>query len=69
MLLATCATNDIVNYVLPFIQKSISSANWKERDAAVMAFGMMKIFNVAALFAHKFVYLACESGSQGNTFS
>jgi len=39
MLLATCATNDIVNHVLPFIHQSISSHDWKLRDAAVMAFG------------------------------
>ncbi|XP_065052076.1 importin subunit beta-1-like [Rhopilema esculentum] len=39
MLLATCTTNDIVNHVLPFIHNSITSSNWKQRDAAVMAFG------------------------------
>ena len=39
MLLATCATNDIVNHVLPFIYQSINSPDWKLRDAAVMAFG------------------------------
>ncbi len=43
MLLAGCAMNDIVNYVLPFIRESITNTDWKYRDAAVMAFGKILI--------------------------
>ena len=39
MLLASCCANDIIPFVLPFIQSNIQSAEWKARDAAVMAFG------------------------------
>ncbi|KAL5279085.1 KPNB1 family protein [Megaselia abdita] len=39
MLLATCCEDDIVPYVLPFIQGNIKSPNWRFRDAAVMVFG------------------------------
>lgn len=44
MLMATCTGNDIVNHVLPFIRDSISNADWKFRDAAVMAFGKYNLF-------------------------
>ncbi len=43
MLLAGCATNDIVNHVLPFVTESISNTDWRFRDAAVMAFGKQSI--------------------------
>jgi len=39
MLLASCCANDIIPHVLPFIEGNIQNADWKHRDAAVMAFG------------------------------
>lgn len=39
MLLASCCDNEIVQFVLPFIQSNLQSTEWKLRDAAVMAFG------------------------------
>ncbi|PSN48037.1 Importin subunit beta-1 [Blattella germanica] len=38
MLLATCCEDDIVPYVLPFVKDNIKSADWRYRDAALMAF-------------------------------
>ncbi|XP_043211672.1 importin subunit beta-1-like isoform X2 [Amphibalanus amphitrite] len=39
MLLASCVEDDIVPHVLPFVTQHIKSADWKFRDAALMAFG------------------------------
>jgi importin subunit beta-1 len=39
MLMATCCEDDIIQHVLPFILEHIKSADWRYRDAAVMAFG------------------------------
>ncbi len=39
MLMATCCEDDVVPHVLPFVKDNITSADWKIRDAAVMAFG------------------------------
>ncbi|XP_073825652.1 importin subunit beta Fs(2)Ket [Musca autumnalis] len=39
MLLATCCEDEIVPHVFPFIKDNIESADWRFRDAAVMAFG------------------------------
>lgn len=39
MLLATCCENDIIPHVVPFINEQISNADWRYRDAAVMALG------------------------------
>ncbi|CAB0002025.1 unnamed protein product [Nesidiocoris tenuis] len=39
MLLATCCEDNIVQYVLPFVQQNIKSTDWRYRDAALMAFG------------------------------
>ena len=39
MLLASCCGNDVVDHVLPFVKDNIQQADWKLRDAAVMAFG------------------------------
>jgi len=39
MLLASCCTNDVVSHVMPFVEPRIVSPDWKQRDAAVMAFG------------------------------
>ena len=44
MLLATCTEDDIVAHVLPFVKDNIKSANWRSRDAAIMAFGTFQIF-------------------------
>ena len=41
MLLANCAENTIIQYVLPFVNENIKNANWQFREAAVMAFGSM----------------------------
>ncbi|ORY86291.1 karyopherin Kap95 [Protomyces lactucae-debilis] len=38
-LFAQCAEGVIVQPVLQFIESKVSSSNWKEREAAVMAFG------------------------------
>lgn len=38
-LFAQCARDDIVEYAVPFIEGNISSENWHDREAAVMAFG------------------------------
>ena len=39
MLMANCCEDAIVNEVLPFVTKHIGDADWRYRDAAVMAFG------------------------------
>lgn len=39
MLLATCCEDLVVGHVLPFINENIHAADWKKRDAAIMAFG------------------------------
>lgn len=39
MLLAQCCENDVVAPVLAFVQANFQSADWKDRDAAIMAFG------------------------------
>ena len=39
MLLSSCVEDDIIGYVMPFINENIKSTNWQFRDAAVMAFG------------------------------
>ncbi|XP_076458864.1 importin subunit beta-1-like [Babylonia areolata] len=39
MLMATCCEDDVVQHVLPFIKENIRHADWRHRDAAVMAFG------------------------------
>lgn len=38
-LLASCTGNQIVPHVLPFVKENILNADWKFREAAVMAFG------------------------------
>lgn len=38
MLLASCCEDDIVNHVLPFVQKNVTNENWQYREAALMAF-------------------------------
>lgn len=44
MLLATCCEDDIVPHVLPFVRENISSEDWRFRDAALMAYGVLSIF-------------------------
>jgi importin subunit beta-1 len=39
MLLAQCTEDDILSKVIPFVEKNITSPDWKFRDAAVMALG------------------------------
>ena len=39
MLLATCCQDDIVPHVLPFVKENIKHADWRLRDASIMAFG------------------------------
>lgn len=39
-LMASCCENDIVPRVLPFVDQHLQNADWKFRDAAVMALGM-----------------------------
>ena len=39
MLLAQCCENDVIPFVTEFIMDNIKSTDWKNRDAAVMAFG------------------------------
>lgn len=39
MLLATCCEDEIVPFVLPFVNNNIKSTNWRYRDAALMVFG------------------------------
>ena len=41
MLLANCAENHIIPHVFPFVNENIKHANWRHREAAVMAFGSM----------------------------
>lgn len=38
-LLAKCVGNDIVPLILPFVENSITSQEWRRREAALMAFG------------------------------
>jgi importin subunit beta-1 len=45
MLLAQCCENDVVPFVLPFVEANIKEEMWQRRDAAVMAFG--KIFRAS----------------------
>lgn len=39
MLLATTCEDDVLPHVLPFVNDNIVSADWRHRDAAVLAFG------------------------------
>ncbi|KAG1714873.1 Importin subunit beta-1 [Nymphon striatum] len=39
MSLANCCEDDIVQYVLPFVNNNVENNDWRYRDAAVMAFG------------------------------
>jgi hypothetical protein len=39
MLLAQCCENAVVQPILEFVNAHFESTNWKERDAAIMAFG------------------------------
>ncbi|TKR93738.1 hypothetical protein L596_008142 [Steinernema carpocapsae] len=39
MLLAQCTGDDIIEPILPFITSHFTNANWKYREAAIMAFG------------------------------
>ena len=47
MLLAQCCENDVVPFVLPFVEANIKDEMWQRRDAAVMAFG--KLFGLLLL--------------------
>jgi len=38
-LIATTVGDDVVPYVVPFVQHNINNANWKLREAATLAFG------------------------------
>ena len=39
MLLSNVCENDIVQYVLPFVEANIQHTSWNNREAALMAFG------------------------------
>ena len=39
MLLAQSCENDVIPFVTEFIMENIKNTDWKNRDAAVMAFG------------------------------
>ena len=39
MLMANCCENDIVPHILPFVNENIGHAEWRYRDASLMAFG------------------------------
>jgi importin subunit beta-1 len=41
MLLSNCAEDAIIQHVFPFVSANINHADWKHREAAVMAFGSM----------------------------
>ena len=36
--MSRCIENNIIAFVLPFVQANISSTNWRQKEAAVMAF-------------------------------
>lgn len=38
-LLAQCVGNNVIQPVVPFIETNIQHENWRNREAAVMAFG------------------------------
>lgn len=38
-LFAQCVGNNIIHFVVPFIETNIQNENWRNREAAVMAFG------------------------------
>lgn len=38
-LLAQCVGNNVIQPVVPFIESNIQSEDWRNREAAVMAFG------------------------------
>ena len=43
MLLAQCCENAVVQPVLEFVHANFQSSVWKERDAAIMAFGELVV--------------------------
>jgi importin subunit beta-1 len=38
-LVANCVADEVVPYVMPFVEQNINSENWKLREAATLAFG------------------------------
>lgn len=38
-LMANCVENDIINHVLPFVERNVTNQDWRFRDASIMAFG------------------------------
>lgn len=56
MLLANCCENDIMQHVVPFIQKHILNVDWRYRDAAVMALGLYFIACVVGLVSRALIY-------------
>ncbi|CAN0457686.1 unnamed protein product, partial [Ectocarpus sp. 8 AP-2014] len=38
-LIAQLVDDDVVDQMVPFVTENIQSANWRQREAAVMAFG------------------------------
>lgn len=38
-LLAQCVGNNVIQFVVPFIETNIQNEDWRNREAAVMAFG------------------------------
>jgi hypothetical protein len=39
--------DDVVPLVLPFVEKSILSQNWREREAAIMVIGIFTFFKIS----------------------
>lgn len=49
-LVANTVQDEIVRYVLPFVEQNIRNPNWKFKEAAVMALGLSSLLSAPSSF-------------------